>query len=341
MHEGPEFRIVGSAPEEEKQKVREKYKAKLFDHFNSLKPEEQAELRKSEYPKSPEDLALIDWANEETNRLMVEAGVEPYDVPYENFHIIPSDTFKKIKGDENTTANATTQFSKQGIMFDAKDFRSNPVYFGAVLIHELLHLKGHYSIEVEEKPNGAYSDTSYREGLGIYAAQKLGFHGKFHRHFVGLHEAVVSTQEGKSLQSMLELALLKEEKDRLASEDTVKLKERISKSKKIPVEDILWVGKSESEYETVNYRPQRRVLSYVCVEICKEFHDQFSSSEEVFKEFLNAQFTGKLLPIARLVEKTFGEGSFRLLGNMTTQNGQLYLESFQKARLHASKAKTI
>jgi len=40
------------------------------------------------------------------------------------------------------------------------------------------------------------------------------------------------------------------------------------------------------------------------------------------------------LPIARLMEKTFGEGSFRLLGNMETSNesGILHLESLQKAR---------
>jgi len=54
----------------------------------------------------------------------------------------------------------------------------------------------------------------------------------------------------------------------------------------------------------------------------------------VYKVFLKAHFTGRLLPIGRLIEKTFGEGSFRLLGNMDTddESGALHLESLEKAR---------
>ena len=67
--------------------------------------------------------------------------------------------------------------------------------------------------------------------------------------------------------------------------------------------------------------------------------DQYADADEVYKVFLKAHFTGQLLPIARLVEKTFGEGSFRLLGNMDTENksGVLHLESLKKARMRQVK----
>ena len=81
------------------------------------------------------------------------------------------------------------------------------------------------------------------------------------------------------------------------------------------------------------------MLEYVCSEIQKQFPDKYQSIEEVFKEFLKANFTGQLLGIARLVEQTFGEGSFRLLGNMTEDKSSavLYLDSLRKARIKARK----
>jgi len=72
----------------------------------------------------------------------------------------------------------------------------------------------------------------------------------------------------------------------------------------------------------------------VCAEIQKEFPEKFKSADDVYKIFLNAHFTGHLVTIGRLVEKTFGEGSFRELGNMGSdkESGVLCLEFLKKAR---------
>jgi hypothetical protein len=47
---------------------------------------------------------------------------------------------------------------------------------------------------------------------------------------------------------------------------------------------------------------------------------------------LNAHFTGRLLEIGRLVEKTFGKESFRILGNMDTdgKSAVLCFETLKK-----------
>ena len=59
------------------------------------------------------------------------------------------------------------------------------------------------------------------------------------------------------------------------------------------------------------------------------------NADEVFQEFSNAQFNGRLMTIARLVEGTFGKGSFRILGNMDTDSNSatLCLETLKKLRL--------
>jgi hypothetical protein len=161
MEKVPEIRIIGGASNETKEKVKREMKIALFDHFKSLSPEEIEQFEKLEYPKSEKEVAIIDFVNEVTSSLMQEAGLEPYDVPVENFHIIPPELYRKAGG---SRGSAVTFNTKQGIIFDAQHFRDNPVYFCDVAFHELLHLKAHFSMEVQEEGN-KISKTPYREGV--------------------------------------------------------------------------------------------------------------------------------------------------------------------------------
>lgn len=348
MDKGPEFRIVGGASEEKKEEARKELESALFDHFASLSPKEREKLEKLEYTKSEKEIALINFANEETNRLREEAGLEPYDIPKENYHIVPSEFYKEVGKD----GTATTFYTKQGIIFDAEQFRLNPVNFGTASLHETLHLKGHTTFEVEEK-DGKLEKTPFRVGIGIEAAQKFGLHGKYHSHFDGLHEAIVVTQEKKSFPKILELPMLKKEKEWLMSREAKKIIEGIREKKNIPKDEFIWVegeelegweeGKTGSSYKwkTFSYYSQRQTLEYLCNEIQGEFPERYKSSDDVFNEFLKAHFTGRLLTVARLVEKTFGEGSFRLLGNMRIdkESGVLHLEALRKKRIRITESK--
>jgi len=331
MEKRPKIRIIGSASAEKKEVAKKEIEQALFDHFESLPQKEQELLKKLEYPKSEKELALINFANQETSRLMQEAGLEPYDVPEENLHIIPPELYKKAAGD---SSRAITFNTKQGILFNAEHVRDNPVNFGAVALHEMLHLKAHFSIEVEEEGEKVKT-TPYREGVTVKALQKHDYHGKYHEHFAGLHEAIVAETEKRLLAKLLDQPALAAEKEWLTSAEAKEMKKRLAKEKGIPEDDIVWIGKKgKDDWETVSYLPQRKVLNYVCAEIQKQFPEQFQSPNDVYKVFLNAHFTGRLFPIARLVEKTFGEGSFRLLGNMDTdeKSGVLHLEALKEAR---------
>lgn len=332
MENGPKIRTVGAASEEKKHDARSKIKRNFFDHFQSLSKEEQKELIKFEYPKSEIQFALIDFANKETSRLMQESSVAPYDIPADNFHIIPTELYKKAAGDGG---DATAFSTKQGALFDAKYFRDKPVYFGAVIFHEMLHLKAHFSIEVEENDNKS-TVTPYREGVTVRALQKHGYHGNYHEHFDGLHEAIVSETEKRFLNRLLDHPGLKKEKEWLMSDKAISKKIQFAREKNISVDDVIWTGKGgEKEGRALYYTSQREVFGYLCLEIQKQFSSQYKNSDEVYKVFLAAHFTGKLLPISRLVEKTFGEGGFRLLGNMSSTNrdsGVLCLEALKKAR---------
>jgi hypothetical protein len=340
MEKGPHIRIIGGAPAEKKEQVERRLFQAFSNHLKSLSPQERELFEKFEYPKSEKELALIQFANEETSRLMQEAGIEPYDIPAENFHIVPSELYKKASGD---TGTATTFYTKQGIIFDAEHFRDNPVYFGATTLHELLHLKAHFSVEVQGDTSEA-SETPYREGVTVRALQSHGHHGRYHRHFAGLHEGIVAETEKRLFSKLLDHPALAKEKEWLSSNEAKEMKKKLAIQKELPEDDIIWIGrKGKGDWETVWYVQQRGVLMYVCDEIQKQFPDQYQSADDVYKVFLDAHFTGRLLPIARIVEKTFGEGSFRLLGNMDTDqaSGVLHLESLKKARARQTREKAM
>jgi len=339
MEKGPKIRIIGGASVEKKEEAKKEIEQALFSHFESLSPQEQEQLKKFEYPKSEKELALIDFANKETSRLMQEAGIEPYDLPAENFHLIPPELYKKATDRER---GATAFIIKQGILFNAQDFRDNPVNFGASVLHEMLHLKAHFSLEVEEEDDKV-SKTPYREGVTVRALQSHGYHGKYHEHFAGLHEGIVAETEKRLLGKLLDQPELAEEKEWLNSDEAKEIKKKLAQKKEISEDDIIWIGKKrEDDWEAVSYLEQRNVLNYICEEIQKQFPGRFQSSDDVYKVFLSAHFTGRLLPLGRFVEKTFGEGSFRLLGNMGTdsESGVLHLESLKRARTRQTRGKT-
>ncbi|HBH71656.1 MAG: hypothetical protein UU88_C0002G0059 [Parcubacteria group bacterium GW2011_GWC1_42_11] len=332
MENGPQIRTIGNASHEEKEKARQEFLQRLFSHFDSLNIEERNQLEEFEYPKTEKELACIDFANKETNELMKDAGIEPYDIPVENFHIIPSELYKKAYRGSGV---AVATIRQQGILFNGDVFRDNPAHFGVVALHETLHLKSHLSLEVKERGE-KIKTTPYRHGVSVLSLQEYDKRQEFHEHFRGLHEAIVSVQEKKSFTKFLESPWMSEERKWLLSDEAQSLKKDVSQKKGIPEDDIIWVGKKDKEdWETVSYPKQRMVLDLVCKEIQEQFPEQYQNSDEVFKEFLKSHFTGQLLHIARLVEKTFGEGSFRVLGNMGTDksSGVLHLETLKKARM--------
>lgn len=333
IEQSPKFRIVGGASPEQKEEVKERIREVLFNHFKSLLPEEQKKLAKFEYRKSDQEKGLIDFANQETDELRREIGLEPYKIPYDNYHLLPSKIYKEMGMPGHPAA---VRFAKQGIMVDAEAASSDPVILGACFIHETLHLKGHLSVEAEEK-DGKARNSLFRFGVSAWGAQGSNPHG----HFTGLNEAIVTTQEKKIFQKMLDSPLLKKEKILWTSSKSKDKREEMAKKEKIPENEIFWINNNGRE--RFGYFQARQVLDYICAEIQKEYPGQYKSEEEVFKEFLKSHFTGQLLNIARLVEKTFGKNGFRALGNMTPddESAILHMELLRKARVGQLKKKKV
>ncbi len=331
MENGPKIRVIGNADENLKNQLRDEIFQNL-QQKGGLNATDLEKLKGLEQEKTERELALIEFADQEVSRLMEEAGLESYSIPSDNYHLLPSDFYQKHFGKNN---NATAKIPRQGIMFDADTFRDKPIFFGSVAVHETLHLKSHLSMELNET-EGEPEQTPYREGVAIKALQRDGFHGNYHEHFSGLHEAIVAETQKKLFDKMLNLPELATEKTWLESKEAKDKRAAIAKRKKLPEDTIIWVGNNEDEkdWEMISYVTQRQVLNYICEEISKDLPEKYPTPEDVYKEFLKAQFTGHLTSIARIVEGTFGEGSFRILGEMKTTktSGEEYLKKMKDLR---------
>ncbi len=337
MDKGPKIRIVGGTSEEKKAETRQRIRSNLFNHLASMPENERGDFEKFEYAKYPIEIEMIHLANEETSHLMQEAGMEPYDVPVENIHIIPPELYEKITG---TKKAGRTNRVKEVIILNSA-YLDSPVAFYSHIVHELLHLKAHLSIEVQETGGVHTDETVYRKGVTVLASQHRERKVGFHKYLEGLHEAIVAETEKRLVLKLLDQSPLKKEKEWQSSEEAVKLKKQIAKESGVSEEDIIWIdAEDKTKFEIGSYNSQRKVLNFVCTEIYKKFGEQFKSVDDVYKLFLNVNFTGQLLPIARLIEKTFGKGSFRLLGNMGTdkESGVWCLELLKETRTHQTTA---
>lgn len=80
-------------------------------------------------------------------------------------------------------------------------------------------------------------------------------------------------------------------------------------------------GRWKTTAQSWRYESPRRVLRDLIAKLYAAHPDQFASEEAVFNLFAKAVFTGKLLELGRLVEKTLGKGAFRKLGEETMLTG--------------------
>lgn len=324
---GPKIKILGEASVENKKRA-ELWAFSHFDeeHLANLSEEQREKLERLEYSiKSPEELLIIGFADEEVNKLMEKCGVNPYTIPSRNLHILPPEIYTVFSNGAKNSAACTYQ-EYQMVIFNADAVRVAKIFFGKTVFHELMHLKGHLALEVEEKQHKDSEDkikvdinvSVLRKGLAVGSAQKRSEGGikERHEHFRGLEEAVVSYFEKDFVSKMLSLPVLKEEEKLSKSAQTAELKKKIAGREGINVEDIFWVGKNEWKYAMISYPYHRKVFDVLINEIQKKFSNKYDSPDKVALEFLKSKFNGNLGNMAELVDETFGDLSFRVLGLM-------------------------
>ena len=106
---------------------------------------------------------------------------------------MPPDLYKEIDSDKRRVA---VSFPKDQVTaLNAGFIRDNPVLFGDVIFHELMHLKSHLTIEAEKEAGTEeggekkITKTEFRSGLGGGSISKIPFSRKISRTFLRIERS--------------------------------------------------------------------------------------------------------------------------------------------------------
>lgn len=246
-----------------------------------------------EREKTPEEKEIITFVNEKTNELLAAYGIEPFDVPVENIHFIKEDEWQK-----RTDATAIYYNQLQGIVL--RDLPQKMVLANTVF-HEMLHFKSFNGIELvddvmEEQRSGIRTHTRPERQDALR----------------GINEAVIEELSKRftlSLQEPLFKKEIEESKTILAKKDFG--------------EDAYYASLVSEEDKTATYEvarfayaEERNNLTSLIHKIRERSSRSFGSDEEVFSIFVQALFKPNLLELGKLLDETFGVGTFRKIALM-------------------------
>lgn len=305
-------RVVGfdSGKEDE---FLEYFKGRFEDNITDTKEKE----------KTPEQKKLIERINHEMHDFLAQYGIDSIEVPVRNIHVLDKSKFtkeelKKIQ-QQFGTENGFYSALKQGVAI-MKDYDMSKLSFLQTLVHELLHLQGFYSYQKSgretadltlEKQNDSVSMNIRRSGfsIGTTNGKRLLFHK--------LNESVITELEIRFERTYM--AEWPELEPELQARDNYI--EQVAKRDSVPIErvrqTVAGINSDEaSGYKWVSYpyHEERQQFNSLVNSLYEKNKGDFDSREDVFKLFAEATLNGRLLPIARLIEKTFGKGSFRMIG---------------------------
>jgi len=279
-----------------------------------------------EKEKNPELQEMISRTNESFKVFLEDYGIEAVKIASENIHIIDLEQFtpedlQRMKKHFGTDYGFHSSF-KQGIgVF--KDYDTSKLSFLQTLVHEMMHLQSFGSFQVSSKES-AEMTLKKDNDIANFNIRRSGFSvgtldGK-RLLFEKIDESVITELQIRfEKQHMLDWPEIREDLEERDKNIKLFAEEKNSSTEDLNrnVATITIDSSGKYKLKSYPYYEDRRSFNSLLDDLYKKNTDDFASREDVFKLFAEASLKGSLLPVARLIEKTFGKGSFRRLGEVT------------------------
>lgn len=306
MKETPTNRLVGRLPddhdgarkEEQEERLRSAYFAQIPEDFGA----------EDELEKTTDEKRIIFEANRASNEILRRYELEEFDVPENAVHIMKDSVLDQNQNFGKHT-DAVYASSLQGILIRRN---ATKIAFAHRLAHEMLHLKSYNAMKVD--PNRDLPRRSHRSGLWIRSRDGGVF-------FDTLNEAIVEELAIKCVRKMMDKRIFRDEKNQ-----TDKL---IRDYRRTPSPDghlaenpevyFAWIESRTNKtitIETLEFsRKEERAVLGKLIDKIRENNPEYKDNESVFRLFARAAVDGNMLPL-RIVDKTFGKGTFRKIGEL-------------------------
>lgn len=261
------------------------------------------DLKDIEKEKTPAEKEIIALCNTEIDRLRGSYGLPAFHMPEKNIHIIKADQWK-VAG-----KTGLYKLSRQGIVISAQPSNTQTA---AILFHEMTHFASYAAMEYQEK-----QVRDYR--LGVEVRSRPG--GLLH--FVPMNEAVTSELTECFINSQLDQPLFADERQqteelRLGDPSAVDNNGDLLFNDDTYYADVRARPDGVETLFTVkfSYPEARQGLRLLCTDLAGKTGQ---ITEDLYQKFFRGAFNGNILPLAKIIDRTYGQGTFRRLGEQTTE----------------------
>jgi len=276
-----------------------------------------------EREKTPEELKIIEGILNYLPDFVKKYGGMSVPLTPEHIHIADyhqlTDEEKKLLKKKHAETKGAYNHVKESVLIVVNEKEDNNLNFAQLVAHELMHFSSFQSADLENKNSHDLNAMNRITGLSI----RTGKNDK-EIYFDGFNEAMteeLAMRFGEEFfESIDELSKNIETRNNIRDRYSIgeeKAKRNIANVITKKVESGPKAGMWKSTILKYSYPREREMMTKIIDDIYNANKNDFESSEKVFDIFAKAYFTGNILPIARLVEKTFGKGSFRKLGEET------------------------
>jgi hypothetical protein len=204
------------------------------------------------------------------------------------------------------------------------------ILFMKKVFHEMIHFKSYNALQVTSGDRPELDE--YRVGLAVHTRN-----GEI-KYFVNLNEAVTEELAKRFSGKLLNNPLFTEEIEKtrkvitkypqaitdsgepLFDTDTLYAEVNGKKSWGESVGRLFGAQEKAKRITTGGfvYQQERKILNTLIDKIFKRNPEKFREKKEVFEVFAKGIMTGNILPVGKLIEKTFGRGTLRLIGDLDT-----------------------
>lgn len=230
-----------------------------------------------ELEKTERDSAIIHLADQTVARYLAEHGRQKnIVVPLKNVHVLhDGGVVAYTEGRTDVAAQSPTLGS---VIVDRV---KSDMQFTLIVFHELFHMKSYVALQITHAARPEERDfQEYRLGIRIKSRDGT------QEYFVDLDEAIVAFMTQRFYEEIV-------------SRDPMFEDERTSATFSPP--------KNSREEE-------RQQLNEIIDQLWEKNRQRFTQRSEILDLFFDAHVRGRLLPLARLIESSFGKGSFRRIG---------------------------
>lgn len=306
-------RVVGNIPQDDKDEVFRNSKDRFGDqYFEGL-------LQDIEREKTSEEMQIISLVNGATNKMRQKYDLEHFNIPPENIHIIVEKKWPK-KG-----SSGLFNLKEQSIFVCEK---SSNIAFAKIVFHEMIHFKSYTAVQITQEEQPRFQ--AYRLGLTVQTrdGQK--------EYFRNVNEAVTEELTKRFIGEFFRDPLFVEEINKtndvkkkyphtrtssgeILFDEDVFYAEMRSKAQRRVIDSLSENGDDldlEISTENFTYKQERKIFYILIDKLYTKNPSIFKNREEVFETFAKGMITGNILPVGRLIDTTFGKGTFRQIGDL-------------------------